>query len=94
MSRIAPFLSKLYEMTNNEACINWTEDGLGFYITNLDEFTRNVLPSYFKHNNLASFVRQLNLYGAKTRLLLIIMFCVEAVGRCISFICLYTVGVI
>lgn len=33
-----------------------------FYI-NTEEFTKNIMSLYFKHNNYASFLRQLNLYG-------------------------------
>jgi heat shock transcription factor, other eukaryote len=64
---LPPFLMKLYEMTNEvrgqEECFTWSEDGASFWVSNSEQFARDVLPQYFKHNNYASFVRQLNLYG-------------------------------
>ena len=59
------FLLKLYQILENESykdIIHWTEDGKYFIISNLHDFTENVLPKYYKHNNYSSFIRQLNMY--------------------------------
>ncbi|GJD07225.1 Heat stress transcription factor A-3 [Galdieria sulphuraria] len=65
--RIAtPFLRKLYRLVSDpetEDLCSWTASGRSFVIWNPTAFARDVLPNYFKHNNLSSFVRQLNQYG-------------------------------
>ncbi|XP_048402553.1 heat shock factor protein 4 isoform X2 [Stegostoma tigrinum] len=37
--------------------------GTSFHVFDQGRFAKEVLPKYFKHNNMASFVRQLNMYG-------------------------------
>nr|CAD7400179.1 unnamed protein product [Timema cristinae] len=39
------------------------ESGSSFVIRNQANFSRQLLPLYYKHNNMASFIRQLNMYG-------------------------------
>ncbi|KAI6178354.1 HSF-DOMAIN domain-containing protein [Aphelenchoides besseyi] len=66
LPQLPNFLLKLWSILNDpnfETIICWNEDGSAFHIVDSITFCRSVLPQYFKHNNLNSFVRQLNLYG-------------------------------
>ncbi|GAB2273978.1 hypothetical protein Dimus_008748 [Dionaea muscipula] len=61
-----PFLTKTYQLVDDPSCndmISWNDDGSSFVVWKPAEFARDLLPKYFKHNNLSSFVRQLNTYG-------------------------------
>lgn len=41
----------------------WNGDRNGFVVKNVKRLEQDILPVYFKHNNLDSFTRQLNTYG-------------------------------
>jgi len=43
--------------------ISWNADGKSFRIHDVNAFCSDILPRYFRHCKLASFQRQLNLYG-------------------------------
>ncbi|KIK36231.1 hypothetical protein CY34DRAFT_62325, partial [Suillus luteus UH-Slu-Lm8-n1] len=50
--------------------VAWTELRTSFVVSNVGEFSRSILGSHFKHNNIrnlptifSSFVCQLNMYG-------------------------------
>jgi len=60
------FVSKLYSMLEDETIedmIAWGPSGTVFSVANPAEFSKVVLPNWFKHSNWQSFVRQLNMYG-------------------------------
>eukprot|EP01103_Thecamoeba_quadrilineata_P012517 TRINITY_DN3245_c0_g1_i1.p1 TRINITY_DN3245_c0_g1~~TRINITY_DN3245_c0_g1_i1.p1 ORF type:complete len:311 (-),score=55.00 TRINITY_DN3245_c0_g1_i1:883-1815(-) len=62
----ATFILKLHSMLSEQEFypyLAWSRDGTTLVLRNTDLLAKNVLPKYFKHNNLASFVRQLNSYG-------------------------------
>jgi hypothetical protein len=69
-SNMAPFLTKLFQIVSantTDRCIMWTAKGDSFVIIDPDSFARDILPTYFKHNNIRSFIRQLNTYGFRKR---------------------------
>ncbi len=65
--QIPPFVQKLSsflnENTQNTDLIRWSDSGDSFIVVDEDEFAKTLIPELFKHNNYASFVRQLNMYG-------------------------------
>mmetsp|Transcript_38187 Transcript_38187/g.126466 ORF Transcript_38187/g.126466 Transcript_38187/m.126466 type:complete len:246 (-) Transcript_38187:113-850(-) len=66
LDKVAPFLIKLFEIVSSPASDNlvcWSEHGESFKIVDRTKFAQDVLPLYFKHDNLRSFIRQLNIYG-------------------------------
>jgi hypothetical protein len=63
---ITAFLAKLWALVNDISCdelIAWDPSGNSFHVYDQSRFAREILPRYFKHNNFASFIRQLNMYG-------------------------------
>ncbi|XP_018598591.1 heat shock factor protein 1 [Scleropages formosus] len=63
---VPAFLSKLWTLvedhsTNDLIC--WSQNGCSFLVCDEQRFSKEILPLYFKHSNMTSFVRQLNMYG-------------------------------
>jgi heat shock transcription factor len=55
---------------SNCEMVTWTEEGLGFEITDCEQFAKEIIPKYYRHANIHSFIRQvlgcdiqLNMYG-------------------------------
>lgn len=65
-SNVPAFLTKLWTLvedadTNEFIC--WSQEGNSFMVLDEQRFAKEILPKFFKHNNMASFIRQLNMYG-------------------------------
>ncbi|XP_064318835.1 heat shock factor protein 3-like isoform X1 [Phalacrocorax carbo] len=60
------FLAKLWALVedpHSDDVICWSRNGENFCILDEQRFAKELLPKYFKHNNISSFIRQLNMYG-------------------------------
>uniref|UniRef100_A0A3B3R8A3 Heat shock factor protein 1-like n=1 Tax=Paramormyrops kingsleyae TaxID=1676925 RepID=A0A3B3R8A3_9TELE len=63
---VPAFLSKLWTLVEDHSTsdlICWSQDGCSFIVCEEQRFCKEILPLYFKHSNMTSFVRQLNMYG-------------------------------
>jgi len=63
---VAPFVAKTFHMVSDpatDAVVRWGGASNTFLVLDPATFSDYLLPSYFKHRNFASFVRQLNTYG-------------------------------
>lgn len=59
------FIHKLYNMLEDRSIqhlISWSPTNESFVMSPSNEFSK-VLAQYFKHTNISSFIRQLNMYG-------------------------------
>jgi len=63
--KIPVFIRKSYQMI--DTCPpnvgGWSQSGETFLVRDEDTFAHSIIPSFFRHNNFSSFVRQLNFYG-------------------------------
>ena len=63
---VANFIQKSFEILENkdyEPIIHWLANGREFAIKEIEDFQDHILPKYFRHRNINSFIRQLNMYG-------------------------------
>ncbi|XP_034400904.1 heat shock factor protein 1 [Cyclopterus lumpus] len=63
---VPAFLTKLWTLVEDpdtDPLICWSPSGTSFHVFDQARFSKDVLPKFFKHSNMASFIRQLNMYG-------------------------------
>lgn len=67
---VSSFIKKTFELLEDQKfvdIVDWNAEGTAIIIKNPTDFGQKVLPTYFKHSNLTSFVRQLNMYDFHKR---------------------------
>jgi hypothetical protein len=69
--RLIPvFLAKLFDIVSNPQLshiVCWTKKGDNFKVLDESMFCQQILALHFKHSNMSSFVRQLNMYDFHKR---------------------------
>ncbi|KAE9608139.1 putative transcription factor HSF-type-DNA-binding family [Lupinus albus] len=64
-SNKSQFLVKTFEIVDNpetNAIVSWNETRDSFVVWDVQSFSQNILPNYFRHCNFLSFIRQLHFY--------------------------------
>lgn len=67
---IPVFLTKLFDIVSNTHyahIVCWTKKGDSFKVVNDSAFSQQILAFHFKHSNMSSFIRQLNMYDFHKR---------------------------
>ncbi|XP_039622285.1 heat shock factor protein 3-like [Polypterus senegalus] len=65
-SSVPGFICKLWALVEDpdtDDVICWSPNGDNVKVVEEQRFTKEILPRYFKHSNMSSFIRQLNMYG-------------------------------
>lgn len=71
-----PFLKKTFEMVEDpesDPIVSWSASRDSFIVWDSHEFSKTLLPKYFKHSNFSSFIRQLNTYVSHNKLTIILL---------------------
>ena len=61
---VPAFIAKLWALVEEDetnSVVKWSGNGESFFIYEPSILAKDLLPQYFKHNNLSSFIRQLNM---------------------------------
>lgn len=67
--RRSGFIETLFDIASSQSngqVIGFSSDGIALEIRDTTKLSAEVLPKYFKHKNVSSFIRQLNNYGFRT----------------------------